>query len=364
MLVKDVIDKHDISELDLNRALLFSDPKSKKEFFINAFLNGSKRNKKVLYIHTPFCLQKCSYCTCGSKSTYCSDEINRFYEKTIPTHIIEYQEIFKMINFDQVYFGGGTPTIANAKVLRNVFEQIPGFINIPNKCIEASPHTLTTDHIALFKDYNFSFLSIGIQSLDKAVCAKHNRLHISHQELKNLSSYLRQMGIYFNYDIIAFLDKGDIRDLKGFENELSFILDTRPSCVTIHQYYQSLFSTEKTKFLISLLRRLLESHKDYICPNSMLDLEDAEDDVYYQAEYRLVSENYNYYHYMWNKYASIPVQGYNILSIGYTNEFATVSNADNICYIPAKDKLSFIKYDPYIYSKFWEIRANKGLDIN
>ena len=170
------------------------------------------------------------------------------------------------------------------------------------------------------------------------------------------------MGFYFNYDLIAFLDKGDVRDLKSFETELDFILKTNPSCVTIHQYYQSFFSEEKTKALILLLKNSLSKNPSFCCSNSMLELNDVHNDVLYQAEYRLVSKNKNYSHYMWNKYASIPVQGYNILSIGYTNEFPTVSNTDNICYIASQNKLSFINYDKFMHEDFVKIRNKKELD--
>ena len=360
MLVKD-LNLFTNAKININHLDVLLPSQQKKEFFISSFLRSSKDNKKVLYIHTPFCQQKCRYCTCGSKANFSFDEYKKFYEETLPFQIAEYNEIFDKVQFDQVYFGGGTPTIAEAQVLEGVFNLIPNFERIPNKCLEASPHTLTVDHVDLLKKFNFSFVSIGIQTLEKSVCKKYNRQHVSHQELRNLSMYLKNNNIYFNYDLIAFLDKGDIRDLKSFEKDISIVLDTKPSCVTIHQYYQSHFSIEKTKGLISLLSHVLSHHQDYICANSMLDPNDAEMDVLYQAEYRLVSENYNYHHYMWNKYASIPVQGYNILSLGYSKEYPTVSNSDKICYVAGEDKLSFLKFDSQIRNSFLDIRQRKGL---
>ena len=360
MLVKD-FDLLKNTKTNLNHLDMFLSPHQKKELFINSFLNSSRENKKVLYIHTPFCQQKCKYCTCGSKANFSLSEYKKFYEETLPFQIAEYNEIFNKVQFDQVYFGGGTPTIAEAQVLESVFKLIPNFEMIPNKCLEASPHTLTIEHADLLKKYKFSFISIGIQSLEKSMCTKYNRQYVSHQELSNLSTYLRNNNIYFNYDLIAFLDKGDIRDLQSFQKEINYVLDMKPSCITIHQYYQSHFSIEKTKGLISLLNNVLSHHQDYICANSMLDPNDAEMDVLYQAEYRLVSENYNYYHYMWSKYASIPVQGYNILSLGYSKEYPTVSNSDKICYVAGEDKLSYLKYDPQIHNSFLDIRQKKGL---
>ncbi len=351
------------SSFKLNDIKDFATNDYKKAFFIDSFLKEST-NKKILYVHTPFCLQKCAYCTCGSKPKNDENEFENFYKTIIPMQIEEYSDIFNTVKFDQVYFGGGTPTIASASILENLFNKIPYFFDIPCKCIEASPDTLTMEHIDLFKKFGFDFISIGIQSLDKSVCLKHGRPPISHEELANMSYWLKKQGLYFNYDLIAFLDKGDIRDLKNFERDLLFVMKTHPSCITIHQFYQSHFSKEKTKALISLLKSVLSKNKEYMCSNSNLKTSDAEDDMIFQAEYRLVSEKPNFSHYMWNKYASIPVQGYNILSIGYTNEFPTVSNTNNICYIPSKGKLSVIEFDPFIYSNNKSIRESKGLTVD
>ena len=69
MLVKD-LNLLTITKTSSNHLDVLLNPQQKKEFYIKSFLNSSKENKKVLYIHTPFCQQKCKYCTCGSKANY------------------------------------------------------------------------------------------------------------------------------------------------------------------------------------------------------------------------------------------------------------------------------------------------------
>ena len=50
-------------------------------------------------------------------------------------------------------------------------------------------------------------------------------------------------------------------------------------------------------------------------------------DTVKQAEYRLIRKKENEYrHYMWDKHASLPVEGYGILSIGYIPGCHTTSN--------------------------------------
>ena len=69
------------------------------------------------------------------------------------------------------------------------------------------------------------------------------------------------------------MDKGDIRDLPQFEDELKYVLGyLKPNSVTIHQYYQSFFTIEKTKYLLEVINRILAILGDYVSANSQMDV--------------------------------------------------------------------------------------------
>lgn len=229
-----------------------------------------------------------------------------------------------------MYFGGGTPTILSYELLNRVFDMIPNFDKIPNKCIEASPSTLTLEHIELLAQNKFSFLSLGIQSLDEKLLKKYGRSTLSKEELISVCGKIRDANLFFNLDLICYLDKGDIRDLPQFEDELKYVLGyLKPNSVTIHQYYQSFFTIEKTKYLLEVINRILAIFGDYVSANSQMDViqEELLKDTVKQAEYRLIRKKENEYrHYMWDKHASLPVEGYGILSIGYIPGCHTTSN--------------------------------------
>jgi radical SAM superfamily enzyme len=333
------------------------------EYFIEKFLIKNS-NKNVLYVHTPFCLSKCKYCKYMSTCNYTEKDLDNFYNSILPAHIKLYSDIFSNIIFDEVYFGGGTPTIVDAGTLSKVFNSIPNFDKIPIKCIETSPNTLSYEHISLFQKYNFSFVSVGIQSLSKKICSKYNRFYLNNKDFANLSKALQESQLYFNYDFICFLDKGDIRDLLQFEKEIDYVMEHgKPSCITVHQYYQSIFTTERTKYLIHATKRLIEKHPNYICVNSLLEDSEVENDTLYNAEYKLVSKEYDFYHYMFNKYAIMPVEGYNILSIGYYKDQSTFSNAGNLWYFADKGQISIQPFDHFYRDNFIKIRAVKGLKL-
>lgn len=316
----------------------------KRLYFERRFIS-ERTNTKVLYIHTPFCKSKCKYCVYSSCVPRTNDEIDFFVEKVIPKQIELYHDVFENVMFDQVYFGGGTPSILTTDQLSKIFDNIPYFDSIENKCIEASPATITSEHIKLFSDRHFSFLSVGVQSLDNKTLEKYSRPFVSIERLEEICDEVRETDIFLNLDLICYLNKGDIRDIPKFEEELRIVLERfRPHSVTIHQYYQSFFTTEKTYYLLEVLRRVIQDSKEYCFSDDSYELESNEIvlDTYKQAEYRLVRHEKNKYrHYMWDKYATIPVEGYDILSLGYTAACHTTSNVDKMVYVATNDTLVY-----------------------
>lgn len=286
--------------------------------FIKQFLESTSR-KKALYIHTPFCASKCKYCKWQSSALKDPEEIRVHYEETLPRQLEKYKDIFENIVFDELYLGGGTPTVVSPETMGTLFDKIPNFDKIANKCMEASPDTLTEEHIEMFLERDFRFLSVGIQSLDYEVMKAQNRPYISHQEVANMSDYLNDRGIYFNYDMICYLNKGDVRDIPEFSRELDFLMkECEPAAITIHQEHFAMQSFEKTYELMKLIRNKLENNGKWMCVNSDLLDEDVPMDTMYRAEYKIVSRDYTYMHHLWDKYNLNLKEEYDVLSLGST----------------------------------------------
>lgn len=337
---------------------------TKIDLFCNLYIRN-KQSKKVLYVHTPFCVKKCRYCVYSSIVPSNSSEIEGFISDVLPKQICAYRKILENTKFDQIYFGGGTPTILTVSQMEEIFKMIPNFDNVKTKCIEASPSTLSAEHIKLLQKYKFNFISVGIQSLDPHIQTLHNRKALSKKELAELSKLLTTSGIYFNYDMICYLIKGDLRDLREFYDEICFILEyCKPTSITIHQQYQAIFTIEKTKHLVRLINKVLMHFTDYECINSLLSEENNELalDTIYQAEYRLVQKkSRSFSHYMWNKYASLPVMGYDVLSLGYIDQCHTTSNVGNVVLNAIDGRLSCMEPNNTIIDECQKVRAAKGV---
>lgn len=323
----------------------------------------ASQGKKILYVHSPYCPSKCKYCIC--KSEVCREQkaVDRYALEQLIPQIQMSTSVMGKVSFSEVYFGGGTPTYISPEVLEKVFNSIPNFREIPNKCIEGSPNTIQQNHIELFKKYGFNFISIGIQSLQKDVCSWQNRVYLSKAQIICLSEHLRQSKIYFNYDLISYLGRGDFRDIPGFEADLRFIMsECRPSSINIHQHHQTTYTTEKMLKLYEVIRQALKDYPEYECINARLQDVDAYTDMVHQSQFRLVKENRNYTHYMWNKFPEIPVMGYDIFSVGYTDTVSPKSNAGTISFRPGTETFKKVEFDKALYDDYFSIRKEKGLD--
>lgn len=357
MLIKDGCQISEKENKNLTSAQM--QEKFKQEFIKQ---NG---NLKVLYIHSPYCNGKCRFCICPSISCKTLQDPIDFVTTVFPKQLEEYADVFEQVRFDEVYFGGGTPTLIPDTVWEKVFSGIPHFEDIPVKSFEASPSTLTFEHVELLKRHQFSYLSFGVQSLNEKICKWHNRSYITPEELKYISSVLHDNGIFFNIDLICYLGAGDMTDLPDFKEDLDFVMrECKSSSITVHQHLQSRFTCEKTLYLIRLLREMLDKYPAYECINSELRDEDVYEDTIYRAEYRLVCGDRNFRNYMWKKFPSVPLDGADVLGLGYLPGKVNVkSNADNLLYEPARNQMERITFSHDWLVKEQQIRRNKGLSV-
>lgn len=338
-------------------------PEDIESYFVAEYLEFKNNgNKKILYIHTPLCDGKCKYCICPSVAINNYAEVEEYARATLPTQISQFSELLGIISFDEVYFGGGTPSLISAEDWEKIFSLIPKFREIPIKSMECSPDTITFEHLQLFTKYNFSYISLGVQSLDPDICRWQRRKYIRPEEIKYISEQLRKSGLYFNLDLICYMSDGDVRDIPYFEKDLDYIMrECKPSSICVHQLHQTMFTCEKTMRLIEVLRKSISKYPEYECINSELNDEDVYDDTVYRAEYRLVCENRTFKHYMWNKYPILPIAGYDIFAIGNARNANIKSNVGSLLYLPVKNEIRRydLKYEFEESEK--KIRTAKGL---
>ncbi|MCP4221235.1 MAG: radical SAM protein, partial [bacterium] len=271
----------------------------------------------MLYVHTPFCVQKCFYCIYQSREPAGREELEEFYTRVLPEQIQRYRSALEQVGFQQIYFGGGTPTIADAEMLEGMYKQIPGFDDIPLKAGEASPYTVTDRHIDLFHKYDFKYISLGVQTLSERILKKQNRLVADKDKLAHICRRLDAYGIINNIDLIFYLDTGGLEDLPVTTEDLEYVMsELRPVSITLHYNYMSAKSPQKRLAMIRLIRRMIEKYPAYRCVNALLEDDDVTGDMNGSAEYRLMREQQDFVFYMIPKIPESHTFGHNMLALG------------------------------------------------
>ncbi len=117
----------------------------------------------TLYIHIPFCAQKCFYCS--FIVSIGQEHHVDLYIDCLKMEAQRYQgEILKSI-----YIGGGTPTLISEKQLQRIFQIIHRHFQLSSDIewtIEANPEGLDLSKLRFLKGEGINRISLGVQSLN------------------------------------------------------------------------------------------------------------------------------------------------------------------------------------------------------
>lgn len=130
-----------------------------------------------LYVHIPFCKQKCSYCSFYSLTNADKNE----YVSALLRYIEHYGKNIKK-TVGTLYFGGGTPSLLSPKQLENIITAIKTHFTLaPNAeiTLEGNPDSLSKEFLQAVKKLGVNRLSIGVQSFIDSELKAISRVHDS-----------------------------------------------------------------------------------------------------------------------------------------------------------------------------------------
>ncbi|WP_295233238.1 radical SAM family heme chaperone HemW [uncultured Chryseobacterium sp.] len=135
----------------------------------------------MIYIHIPFCKQKCSYCNFHfSTSLRGKEEMLAAMKKEIFLRKDELQHK----NLKSLYFGGGTPSILSPDELKSLIDEVLKYYSFEQDIevtLEANPDDLDKNFLKGLSDSPVNRLSIGTQSFFEADLKLMNRAHTAHE---------------------------------------------------------------------------------------------------------------------------------------------------------------------------------------
>ena len=130
----------------------------------------------ALYLHVPFCAQKCAYCDFASWTTRRDDPLMSSYAAALASQIDEARGLGLLEGLETAYIGGGTPSLLGAESLGAIVRNVASLGPAELSC-EANPDSLTDEVLDAAREAGATRLSIGVQSLVDSELRKLGRLH-------------------------------------------------------------------------------------------------------------------------------------------------------------------------------------------
>lgn len=148
-------------------------------------------NKIGIYIHIPFCKQKCKYCDFNSYSGI--GDMSSSYIQAVIREICAAENDCKA---DTIYIGGGTPTYLEAEQISLIIDAVRSRFKLSRDCeitIECNPGTAGYEKLRILKDCGINRLSVGLQSDNDKILKTLGRIH-TYSEFKACLSAAQKAG--------------------------------------------------------------------------------------------------------------------------------------------------------------------------
>ena len=171
-------------------------------------LNPLRLPPLSLYIHIPWCVQKCPYCDFNShaqKGAIPEQEYVRHLLADLTADLSRYQESVQQRSLHSIFIGGGTPSLFSAENIAYLLHQIEQHIPFePNIeiTLEANPGTAEATRFLGYVQAGVNRISMGIQSFSDEKLQKLGRIHNA-AEAKSAVGFARISSLRsFNLDLM------------------------------------------------------------------------------------------------------------------------------------------------------------------
>ena len=203
-----------------------------------------------LYVHMPFCKQKCYYCDFISYAN--KYNIVDRYIQCLKKEIIQYANENRIMSkhglepkyvIKTIYIGGGTPSSIDELYIINILQKIKENFQIKNDAeitIEVNPGTVNKEKLETYRDIGINRLSIGLQAAQDEILKSIGRIH-TFKDFENTYKYAREVGFNnINVDLMINLPNQTLDNVK---ESVKAILNLKPEHISVY----SLILEENTK---------------------------------------------------------------------------------------------------------------------
>lgn len=190
-----------------------------------------------VYFHIPYCIQRCTYCDFATYEQFKIMPPEKYVE-LVKKEIFQKHQLYSSQPLDTIYFGGGTPSLIDSKLIVSLIDELAkyGFTPRPNAeiTLEINPATVSESKLNDYLKAGFNRFSVGAQTFDNSLLKMVHREHNSQQTLDTLA-LLKKYNLNFSFDILFALPG---QTLAGLINDLDIALDLganhiSPYCLTV-----------------------------------------------------------------------------------------------------------------------------------
>lgn len=183
-----------------------------------------------IYVHIPFCKQKCKYCDFIS-----FDDKQEVQEKYIECLIKEIDNCeHKGVEVNTIYFGGGTPSFLESNLIIKVLNCIKDRFILQKNCeitIEINPGTVDKRKLEDYFKAGFNRVSIGLQSTQNRLLRTIGRIH-TYEEFENCYQDVKNVGFEnINVDLMLGLPTQSLGEL---EESIIKVADFNPNHISLY----------------------------------------------------------------------------------------------------------------------------------
>lgn len=181
-------------------------------------LNLATLGDMGLYVHIPFCKQKCMYCDFPAYQN-----LQDYYE-TYVYALVQEMDLWvsehpesKSKPIDTIYFGGGTPTELSIQQLQMIVDKIKSTFTITDDChmtIESNPGEVDLQYLTKLVKLGFNRISFGVQTFDDKALTMLHRSH-NGEKAKQAVYEAKEAGFTdINIDLIYGLPRQTLEDIQ------------------------------------------------------------------------------------------------------------------------------------------------------
>lgn len=189
-----------------------------------------------IYVHQPFCAERCAYCGCNATVTRRPEVVDAYLDRVERELDMVRSQLSSRRRVVQFHWGGGTPnfmTEAQARRLYGLFAQ--AFDIDPNGeiSLEVDPRIGNREQLELYRELGFNRISLGVQDIEPRVQQAIGRIQPFEQtsELFKLSRELGYSSV--NLDIVYGLP---FQNAASFEHTLDEVIALGPDRVACFSY--------------------------------------------------------------------------------------------------------------------------------